>query len=125
MSRWGWVWSTLGVMGLAAGALTACSDEPGAPPGECAADGDCDDGSSCTVDLCKTGGICESVPQPGEICDDADACTVGELCDAEGVCSGGISRTSTWVSISNFCKKWIRHRNIDRGGMWSTTHANL
>ncbi|MEC9071610.1 MAG: hypothetical protein VX938_04485, partial [Myxococcota bacterium] len=90
MSRFGGVWAVLGVMGLALTVMPACSDdEPAGDPGACTSDSDCDDGSPCTVDVCKTGGVCELVPQPGESCDDADACTVGEACDADGACTGG------------------------------------
>lgn len=49
--------------------------------GECAADGDCDDGNVCTIDAC-TSGLCSYTPKN---VDDGDACTM-DLCDpASGI----------------------------------------
>ncbi|MEZ4265985.1 MAG: hypothetical protein R3F39_06370 [Myxococcota bacterium] len=77
----------------------------------------CDDGSACTIDdTCQAGGCTGGVPKScvkptagacvtvaceagtgdcvetplamGAGCDDANACTVGDVCDAAGVCAG-------------------------------------
>lgn len=51
----------------------------------------CNDDNECTVDACKTTGsewLCEHQPVEGSTCDDGNACTVGEQCQA-GQCAGG------------------------------------
>lgn len=51
---------------------------------------DCDDQNPCTQDACgSTTNVCSNTPREGAPCDDGDACTVGELCDALGQCSDG------------------------------------
>jgi hypothetical protein len=53
----------------------------------CEADGDCNDGNACTVDSCDPlDSVCTFVVQAGAACDDADVCTVGESCGANGAC---------------------------------------
>ncbi len=47
---------------------------------------DCSDGNVCTSDACEPAVGCIHQPIAG-VCDDGDACTVGDRCD-EGVCSG-------------------------------------
>lgn len=49
----------------------------------------CDDGNPCTIDSCDPEtGSCVSVPTPELDCDDANACTSGDMCDANGLCLG-------------------------------------
>jgi len=49
----------------------------------------CDDGNSCTADLCDEEGLCVNEPlEQGAACNDGDACTVGELCGAESCLPG-------------------------------------
>ena len=49
----------------------------------------CDDGDPCTVDACDPeSGACTHLLAQGAPCDDANACTKGETCGAEG-CGGG------------------------------------
>ncbi len=51
----------------------------------------CNDGDSCTTDLCdKTTGKCDfkKIGSGGK-CEDGDACTVGETCSLAGKCAGG------------------------------------
>lgn len=47
----------------------------------CATDADCDDGVTCTTDVCSVGSRCEHVTID-MLCTDSDACTVAERCDA-------------------------------------------
>jgi hypothetical protein len=60
----------------------------------CATDADCDDLNSCTLDVCHVGsGTCESTNLPsGSGCDDGNLCTIGERCDAYGLCGGATNR---------------------------------
>lgn len=54
------------------------------------ADVDCDDGTSCTVDVCsKDDGawVCAHEPVEGASCDDGDDCTTAGLC-SNGTCAG-------------------------------------
>ena len=44
----------------------------------------CDDGNDCTADSCEAGVGCEFVPTEGE-CDDGTACTLGDIC-FQGLC---------------------------------------
>jgi len=50
-------------------------------------EGSCDDGNSCTDDLCNPEKGCEHAPLDATPCDDSDKCTTGDMCD-EGTCSG-------------------------------------
>jgi hypothetical protein len=60
---------------------------PGTPP-------TCDDGNSCTTDVCSTtAGACVNASvADGTACDDGAWCTVGESCTA-GVCGGAVPRS--------------------------------
>lgn len=50
----------------------------------------CDDGNVCTQDACNLqDGSCFFSPLLGTSCDDMNACTQGDLCDAGGVCQAG------------------------------------
>ncbi|MCB9729663.1 MAG: hypothetical protein H6744_05160 [Deltaproteobacteria bacterium] len=49
---------------------------------------DCDDGDPCTLDVCDPEELCVHQRFVGP-CDDGDACTEGEVCDAGGECGGG------------------------------------
>jgi len=69
----------------------------------------CDDGNPCTKDACGATG-CTHAPTIGAPCDDGNACTAGEACDANGVCGGGKGSCSCKVDADcmsfddgNFC----------------------
>ncbi|MCK5713550.1 MAG: hypothetical protein KAI25_12585, partial [Hyphomicrobiaceae bacterium] len=75
--------------------LLFITDDPGQVPtdadasaalGICPNDAACDDGNTCTTNLCN-GGICETTDTIGP-CDDGIACTLGDICIA-GTCIGG------------------------------------
>ena len=52
----------------------------------CKAAGDCSDDDVCTVESC-TDGACSAAPaKEGIVCDDGNACTVGDTCGATGNC---------------------------------------
>ncbi len=55
----------------------ACADNNLAP---------CDDANQCTADTCVKGKCANSLA-PGLTCSDADPCTLGETCAADGACS--------------------------------------
>ncbi len=56
---------------------------------ECSADGQCDDGNTCTADSCDAG-RCKSVSvTDGSACDDGQYCTTGDACIA-GACAGAL-----------------------------------
>lgn len=60
----------------------------------------CDDGNSCTNDDCY-GGICYHGNKPiGTSCDDGNAATSGDQCQANGVCIGSGSSTAK-ISLSS------------------------
>ena len=48
----------------------------------------CDDGNPCTSDTCLQGVGCQSKINSGASCDDAQACTDQDTCNATGVCVG-------------------------------------
>jgi hypothetical protein len=50
----------------------------------------CDDGDPCTVDACGPHGECVHTAALGAACDDRDRCTLGETCQADGRCAGGV-----------------------------------
>jgi len=54
--------------------------------GSCVVDADCDDTNACTDDVCDQG-ECTNTNNT-DPCDDADACTVGDVCGG-GVCTSG------------------------------------
>src|SRR5207249_4199899 len=55
----------------------------------CVSDGECDDGNSCTVDLCDTAlGCRHTAVVDGTLCDDGNACTLGDRC-VGGICTPG------------------------------------
>ena len=73
--------------GTACPAVHACV-EAACVDGACVGElRDCDDGEPCTTDSCDTTTGCLHAAQAGP-CDDGDACTEGETCDA-GTCGGG------------------------------------
>jgi plastocyanin len=53
----------------------------------------CNDKNPCTVDSCepKKGCVNASAPQNQKLCDDGDACTIGEACQG-GACKGGLAK---------------------------------
>jgi len=55
----------------------------------CASDSECDDEDPCTKDYCSEAGKCAQDPAPGEVCDDGNPCTTGDLCGEDGTCGGG------------------------------------
>ncbi|NUN13438.1 MAG: hypothetical protein HUU55_07365 [Myxococcales bacterium] len=60
----------------------------------------CDDGNPCTTNSCDPAtGLCASVPADGTACNDANACTVGDVCLA-GACVPG---TATNCDDTNPC----------------------
>ena len=68
----------------------ACTLDSCGVGGECLhapQDSACDDGDPCTVDSCAVGVGCDHAPGSGAPCDDADACTLTDTCDA-GLCVG-------------------------------------
>ncbi len=95
-------------------ALSECNPSNGQCQVAYAGDGTgCDDGDPCTeddicdgaglcggsakdcgsfTDACNTAacvaGVCEKSATPDESCDDLQSCTVGDVCDAAGVCKG-------------------------------------
>lgn len=48
-----------------------------------------DDGNPCTEDVCEADGTETHSPRVGEACDDGNACTLDDVCSAEGLCEGG------------------------------------
>ncbi len=91
---------------LASGCTHTAVDGPGLPPmacedgdgctigdtctnGQCGgAAKDCDDGNSCTSDFCASGGCQHIAKVENAVCDDADPCTMGDVCDHDGKCTG-------------------------------------
>ena len=53
---------------------------------ECGSDGDCNDNTPCTTDVCNEGS-CQFSPADGAGCDDADPCSEGDTCSG-GMCVG-------------------------------------
>ncbi|HEV8702825.1 MAG TPA: glycoside hydrolase family 16 protein, partial [Candidatus Polarisedimenticolia bacterium] len=47
----------------------------------------CDDENACTRDACDKG-ACVYTPTPNATCDDGDACTTEDTCNADGKCAG-------------------------------------
>ena len=60
---------------------------------------DCDDDNECTTNFCSEGVGCQTTPKTGQACDDQDACTSGDVCDAQGTCAG----TTMTCDDSNGC----------------------
>ncbi|MDI7266708.1 MAG: hypothetical protein QME96_01785, partial [Myxococcota bacterium] len=57
----------------------------------CRAASECNDDDPCTTDLCSVvpgGQACSHVVVPGVACDDGEACTHTDRCDADGNCAG-------------------------------------
>ncbi|MSQ82943.1 MAG: hypothetical protein EXR77_08505 [Myxococcales bacterium] len=48
----------------------------------------CDDGKSCTADLCDPSKGCTYPVEVGKACDDGSACTSGDFCIPDGSCGG-------------------------------------
>lgn len=67
-----------------------CDDFGACQPNDMTAGTICtEDLNSCSLDMCSGSGTCTHPILPdGRLCDDADACRVGERC-MEGLCSGG------------------------------------
>ena len=64
-----------------------CTENDVCQVGECAGELlPCDDGNSCTDDICVEGDGCVHLDN-NVACDDGDACTLGDLC-LDGLCSG-------------------------------------
>ncbi len=70
---------------------TASLDPDTSPPIGCADDDDCGTENPCVVSVCGVGGTCSVTALLGKPCDDANVCTTGDACDAEGRCAGGAS----------------------------------
>ncbi len=51
--------------------------------------GACDDKNDCTEDSCNAKIGCQHTPKPGAICNDGNACTLGEFCSDSAICSNG------------------------------------
>ena len=80
----------------------------------------CDDHNACTADACGSAPApsgCAHTPVVGTPCDDAHACTQGELCQADGTCGGGQTRQCE----ANACQ--VGSCREDAGGC-VTTPAN-
>jgi hypothetical protein len=83
----------------------SCSDGNACTTGEtCQADGSCGGGTTtvCTaLDQCHDAGICDtstgvcSNPVKTGSCNDGDACTTGETCQADGSCGSGTTTVCT------------------------------
>lgn len=58
------------------------------------------DSNDCTLDRCDLGGSCRHDVNTNAPCDDGNACTTSEKCDATGLCAGGTAKT---CSDSNVC----------------------
>ena len=67
----------------------ACTVGEGCSAGKCIAAGvlDCNDNNPCTADSCQLIAGCQHDPMAG-VCDDGDACTLGDHCEA-GACVAG------------------------------------
>ena len=67
-----------------------CTDKDVCKSGKCIAGAprDCDDGNSCTSDLCdEIGAKCATFPKLANTpCSDSNLCTTGDTCDAKGTC---------------------------------------
>ena len=63
---------------------------------ECLVDGDCDDGSSCSVDSCGANGVCSNVKVPG-------CCNIELDCGDGGICDHCDLDTHTCWSKPNCC----------------------
>lgn len=76
--------------GAPCGVTDACFEDRCNDAGLCVAVSvvDCDDGSDCTEDSCDPETGCKNTPALGAPCDDGTACTTGDACDAEGLCTG-------------------------------------
>lgn len=49
----------------------------------------CNDDNPCTLDTCVSGVGCLHVQRRvGHVCDDLDACTIGDMCQTDGACVG-------------------------------------
>ncbi len=77
------IWVVVGLFSLLF--LAACGSEDGPEP-LCLEDAECDDGDTCTDDICDAEIGCRNIPNE-VVCDDDDPCTSGDRCSA-GVCSG-------------------------------------
>jgi formylglycine-generating enzyme required for sulfatase activity len=64
-------------------------DFPAGAPVCNGAPGDCDDGNSCTDDICDTKLGCTNLPNDNP-CDDADPCTIGDQCSASTCQAGAV-----------------------------------
>lgn len=51
----------------------------------------CPGANQCVDAVCVAGVGCKTYPRVGETCNDSNACTYGEKCDASGDCKGGTS----------------------------------
>ncbi len=63
----------------------------------------CDDENICTIELCDPAVGCVNEPDVGGICDDGDACTVDDACDAKGVCVGTPIDPAVFCDDGNAC----------------------
>lgn len=82
---------------------TTCSDDSNCTVGDaCDGEGtcvsgsprDCDDGDPCTYDECDPVTGCKHTPMPaGSLCNDDDACTLIDTCNAQGQCVGSTPLT--------------------------------
>ncbi len=74
-------------------------------------EGGCDDGNSCTVDLCnEVDDACTNTVVPdGAACEDGEYCNIGETCTA-GECGGGTARA---CSDGNTCTSDACDENAD------------
>lgn len=77
----------------AALSLVGCDDTEEPLPAFCKASGgatECKDADQCTVDSCnESARKCEFKIAVDTVCDDGDACTTGEKCDATAACKNG------------------------------------
>ncbi|MEM9071689.1 MAG: hypothetical protein AAGE52_24485 [Myxococcota bacterium] len=69
---------------LCVGVSTCAEGESCCGDGTCRA---CDDNNPCTTDTCE-GDECVNTPVVGLLCNDDDACTVGDICGDDGSCVG-------------------------------------
>ncbi len=66
----------------------------------CSSSAHCDDGNSCTLDMCSSQFHCYSLPKsPGESCDDGVFCNGTERCNVEGICESAIEPCGESESI--------------------------
>lgn len=98
----------------------ACGPEnspPGNPEPKCTADSDCVASTTrCEYSACISGQCLLEPVAAGVSCDDGLFCTVGEACDGQGACSGGISPCNELIPGLPKCDEATRSCEICTDG---------